>query len=131
MSGGTTHGARLSLFTWGVYLAAIGGSLLVIPDTLTDVFGIDSPRDVWVRVAGVSILVAAVYYFGAAIHRARWLFWYSVPVRILSALALAALAVTEGVWQLWLFAGVDLVGAGWTFAALRWKPMPEPLDPTA
>lgn len=127
----STHGTRLSIFVWAVYAGVTGALLLLVPDTLTDLVGMDPPRDEWVRIAGIVALVAAAYYFGAAIHRARWLFWYSVPVRILSGLGLAALAVTEDVWQLFVFAAVDLAGAGWTFAGLRWKPAPEPLEPTA
>ena len=127
----STHGTRLSILVWAVYLGAIGALLLVVPDTVTDLLGMDSPRDEWVRIAGIVALVAAAYYFGAAVHRARWLFWYSVPVRILSGLGLAALAVTEDVWQLFVFGALDLLGAGWTFAGLRWKPAPEPLEPTA
>jgi len=127
----STHGTRLSIFVWAIYLGLIGIGLLLVPDTITDLLGMDGPMDAWARVAGVVVLVAAAYYFGAAVHRARWLFWYSVPVRILSGLGLAALAVTEDVWQLFVFGAVDLAGAGWTFAGLRWKPAPEPLEPTA
>lgn len=122
---------RLSIVTWAVYVLAVGLGLLLIPGPFTDLFGIDEPREVWVRVLAVVLLVLGAYYFGAAIHRARWLFWYSVPVRILSGVALAVLAVTEDVWQLWLFALLDVAGAGWTFVALRWKPPPEPLEPSA
>ena len=83
------------------------------------------------NVAIVLALVAGAYYLGAAIHRARWLYWYSVPVRILSGLSLVFLAMTEDVWQLWLFGLLDIVAAGWTFVALRWKPPAVPLEPTA
>ncbi len=44
---------------------------------------------------------------------------------------MAMLAVTEDVWQLWLLTALDILGAGWTFVALRWKPPPEPVEPTA
>ncbi len=125
------NGVRLSIFTWSVYLLAMGLGLALVPDTVTDVFSIDPTREVWIRVVGVVAAVAGAYYLGAAMHRARWLFWWSVPVRILSGLALIALALTESVWQLWIFGILDLLGAGWTFAALRWKPEPEPLEPTA
>lgn len=122
---------RLTIVTWAVYLTAAGLGLLLIPETFTDLFGMDEPREVWVRLFGVVVLLLAAYYFGAAIHRARWLYWYSVPGRILTGLGFAFLAVTEDVWQLWLFGALDILGAGWTFAALRWKPPPEPLEPSA
>jgi len=128
---GDTHGARLSAFTWGSYAAGLGVALLLVPGTVLDVLAIDDPAGVWTRVAGLMLGAMGILYLGAAVHRARWLYWYSVPVRIVSGLTLGFLALTEDVWQLLLLGAVDIVGAGWTFAALRWKPAPEPLEPTA
>ncbi len=125
------NGVRLSIFTWSVYVLATGLGLALVPDTVTDLFGMDPAQEVWIRVVGVVAAIAGAYYLGAAMHRARWLFWWSVPVRILSGLTLIALALSESVWQLWIFGILDLLGAGRTFAALRWKPAPEPLEPTA
>jgi len=124
-------GVRLSIVTWSVYVVAVGLGLLLVPESVTDLVGMDTPTEVWIRVAGVATLSVGVFYFAAAVHRARWLFWYSVPVRIGSGVALAALAVTESVWRLWLLGIIDILGAGWTFAALRWKPAAEPLEPSA
>ena len=125
------NGVRLSIFTWAINILAVGLALALIPDSVTDLFGLDPAEEVWIRVLGVAAAVAGAYYLGAAIYRARWLFWWSVPVRILSGLALIALALTESVWQLWIFGILDLLAAGWTFGALRWKPEPEPLEPSA
>lgn len=125
------NGVRLSIFTWSIYILAMGLALALIPDSVTDLFGLDPAQEVWIRVLGVVAAVAGAYYLGAAIYRTRWLFWWSVPVRILSGLALIALALTESVWQLWIFGILDLLAAGWTFGALRWKPEPEALEPSA
>ncbi len=122
---------RSSIAVWSFYVLGMGAGLLLAPNRVLDVLGIDPTREAWIRVAGVIALVLGVYYLGAAIHRARWLFWYSVPSRIASGVAFAFLAVTESVWQLWLFAILDVVAAGWTFVALRFKPEPEPLEPSA
>ena len=125
------NGVRLSIFTWSVYILGMGVGLLLVPESVTDLLGMDPAKDVWIRVVGVVAVVLGVYYLGSAIHRARWMFWYSVPTRIVSGVALAFLAVTESVWQLWLFAILDIASAGWTFVALRFKPEPEPLEPSA
>jgi len=125
------NGVRLSIFTWSVYLLGMGLGLLLVPDSVVDLFGMDPAREVWIRVAGVVAAALGIYYLGSAIHRARWMFWYSVPIRIASGVALAALAVNESVWQLWLLAILDVASAGWTYVALRFKPEPEPLEPTA
>jgi hypothetical protein len=125
------NGVRLSIFTWSIYLLGMGLGLLLIPDSIVDLFGMDPAKDIWIRVGGVVAVVLGIYYLGSAIHRARWMFWYSVPVRIASGVALAVLAVTESVWQLWLFAALDIASAAWTFTALRFKPEPEPIEPSA
>lgn len=123
--------SRISIFSWSIYILATAAALLLVPDNFTDLFGLDATDEIWIRVAGVIAGVLGIFYLGAAIHRARWMYWYSVPARIGSGVALAILAVTEGVWQLWGFATMDILGAGWTFVALRWKPPPEPLEPSA
>ena len=72
-------GVRLSIVTWSVYVVAVGLGLLLVPESVTDLVGMDTPTEVWIRVAGVATLSVGVFYFAAAVHRARWLFWYSVP----------------------------------------------------
>jgi len=125
------NGVRLSIFTWSVYLIAMGVGLLLVPDQVLDILAVDPTREVWIRFLGVVATILGIYYLGSAIHRARWMFWYSIPVRIGSGVALAFLAVTEGLWQLWLFAILDIASAGWTFVALRFRPEPEALEPSA
>ena len=124
-------GVRLSIFTWSVYALALGLAWVAISESFADLLGMEMPPEAWARMFGIAALATGVVYLGAAIHRARWWYWYSVPVRIASGVALAAVAVTEDVWQLWVFAAIEILGAGWTFGALRWKPAPEPLEPSA
>ena len=125
--------ARVSIMTWGVYTVAIGVAMFLLADVFTDLLGLDRTREVWIRVLGVMLLLLASFYIGSAIHNARWLHWYSVIGRILVAVGLGFLAVNEGMWQLWLLAILDILGAGWTYMALRHKdlpPQPESLAET-
>lgn len=124
MRGESSHGARLSVFIWGVYLATVGATLVMAPVNLAAAVDLATPRDFWVRISGVGMLVGSGLYLGASIHRATWFYWYSVPLRIFVAVAFAALSLFDDVWQLWLFAALEIVGAGWTFVALRWRASP-------
>ena len=117
--------------TWGVYVVAIGLTMFLLPDVFTDLLGLDRTREIWIRVLGVVLLLLAAFYIGSSIHDARWLHWYSVVGRILVAVGLGFLAINEGVWQLWLFAIVDVLGAGWTYMALRHKDLPAQPAPLA
>ena len=110
----------------------LGVFLILTPDLVMGLIGIEGDQGVWLRAVGAPVLVLGVFYLGAVRNNSQWLFSYSVLGRMLAALALAYLAIVDGPWQLWLFAGVDAFGATWTYLALRPpKPKPEPVvDPT-
>lgn len=116
--------ARFSVLVLGNYLLVVGVSLFLIPTQFADLLGIDPPREVWVRVIGPIVVVLGVLYFGAVFNNARWMFRYSVFGRLITAPGFAYLAVVDGPWQLWIFAGIDVLGAAWTFTALRPRPVP-------
>lgn len=121
--------ARFSVLVWSIYVLVIGVSLALVPKQFTQVFGIDEPQEVWIRVLGVVVVVLGVYYLGAVLNNSSWMYRYSVFGRIISTVGLAYLAIVEGPGQLWLFAAVDALGALWTATALR--PRPEPVaEPT-
>lgn len=112
--------AAVSMFVFGIYLLVIGPTLIVAPVFLTGLFGLDAPQEVWIRVVGVIAGVLGFYYVFAARREAKDFFWATVwgrPVVILFFTAFVLLDFAEPV--LILFGAVDLLGAGWTFAALR------------
>jgi hypothetical protein len=112
--------AGRSLFVFGIYLAAIGLAMLIIPNLLLGIFGLPSTSEVWIRVAGVLVLVIAFYDIQAGrkglISFLRW----SVIARtsiILFFTVLVLFGLVKPV--LILFGALDLAGAVWTFFALR------------
>ena len=112
--------ARRSLVSFGVYLLALAIVLLAVPNVLLALFGIPPTSEVWIRVVGMLVAFLGYYdvRYGAAADR-RFL-ELSVHTRItVPAFFLAFVVFASAPWQLLLFGIVDLVGAAWTWWALR------------
>ncbi|HEX9048913.1 MAG TPA: hypothetical protein VF841_00095 [Anaeromyxobacter sp.] len=112
-----------SLFVFGWYLAGLGALLVLAPNALLGLFGLAPTDEVWIRVAGVLVLVIA--YLDVRMGREDFLPYarFTVHARagvlvLFVALVLAGLAPPILV----LFGAVDLAGALWTAAALRRDP---------
>jgi hypothetical protein len=105
---------------FGLYLTAVGAILLVAPNVLLVVLGFPPTNEVWIRVAGVLVLILA-YYFIQSARRGTADFWrWTVHVRfslifIFIALVLLGLARPP----LILLGAADFLGAIWTALALR------------
>jgi hypothetical protein len=112
--------AATSMFVFGIYLLVLGPTLVVAPAFLLGLFGLDAPQEVWIRVLGAIVTILGFYYVFAARHETKDFFWATVwgrPAVIVFFTAFVLLGLAEPV--LILFGVVDLLGAGWTFAALR------------
>jgi hypothetical protein len=112
--------AATSMFVFGIYLLVLGPTLVVAPAFLTGLFGLDAPQEVWIRVLGAIITILGFYYLFAARHETKDFFWMTVwgrPAVLVFFTAFVLLGLAEPI--LILFGVVDLLGAGWTFAALR------------
>ena len=110
----------MSMFVFGIYLLVLGPTLVVAPAFLTGLFGLDAPQEVWIRVLGAIITILGFYYLFAARREAKDFFWATVwgrPAVIVFFTAFVLLDLAEPI--LILFGVVDLLGAAWTFAALR------------
>jgi hypothetical protein len=112
--------AAMSMFVFGIYLLVLGPTLVVAPAFLTGLFGLDAPQEVWIRVLGAIITILGFYYLFTARREAKDFFWATVwgrPAVIVFFTAFVLLDLAEPI--LILFGVVDLLGAGWTFAAMR------------
>ena len=110
----------LSVFVFGIYLLLLGAVLVIAPNLLLSIFQIPPTTEVWIRVAGMLVLLLGVYYVLAARAELRPFFAWSVYVRasvIFFFIAFVLLGYAPS--QLILFGVVDLLGALWTFFALR------------
>ena len=112
--------ATKSMYYFAIYLLVLGVTLIVSPNALLSMVQLPETNEVWIRVVGVLAFNIGIYYF------------YMAPVNNTVFLALTAyVRASIIVWftlfvllgwvspMLILFGVVDLLGAIWTFTALR------------
>ena len=112
--------AAKSLFVFGIYLCALGLSLLLVPNLLLRVFRAPLTYEVWVRINGMFILCLSFYYVQAARHGLtvfiRWTVWARIAVIFFFATFVLLLSAPK---PLLLFGLIDFLSAIWTLLALR------------
>ena len=109
-----------SVLVFGVYLLLLGALLVLAPNFLLGLFGIPPTTEVWIRVAGMLVLILGAYYSLAAVAEVRAFMRWSVPIRLCVLLFFVSFVVTGlAPAVLIIFGLVDVAGAGWTAWALR------------
>lgn len=109
-----------SVKVFGVYLSVLGIGLTFVPNLLLGLFGIPDTKEVWIRVVGVLLFNIGIYYWFAAQANATAVFRASIYTRCLIFIAFTIFATIGLVSPaLILFGAADLVGALWTYFALR------------
>jgi hypothetical protein len=114
-----TQAAR-SVFVFGIYLAALGLAIMVVPNLVLAPFGFPPTSEVWLRLAGTLTAIIGWFFLVAARHGTESFFRATLVTRPFLFLSLVAF-VLFGLAppQLILFGVLDLLGALWTFLALR------------
>jgi len=109
-----------SLFVFGIYMLVLGATVVLAPNFLLALFGVPATGEVWIRVAGVLVILLGVYDLVAARHAQAELIAWSVPVRF-SVIVFFAGFVYAGLAPpvLLLFGAIDCAGAAWTWHHLR------------
>ncbi len=112
--------AARSLFVFGIYLEALAIVLIVWPNRLLHLFGVAQTHEVWIRALGVLVLNIGVYYLVAAHHDFRSIIVASVPIRFgVMGFFVAFVLMNFAEAPVLIFGAADVVGAVWTFRALR------------
>jgi Kef-type K+ transport system membrane component KefB len=117
--------SAVSIFIFGIYLAILGVLLVAIPNVLLGLMRIPPSHEVWIRLAGMLLLILAFFYIQAARNNLAIFFRWTSYTR-LSALFFVIAFVLSGligpiIGLLWL---EDLAGAIWTGLALRSERQP-------
>jgi hypothetical protein len=110
----------LSIFGFGVYLAAGGLLLLFVPGEMCRFLHLRPPSDtMWVRLSGMFFLDLAFYCIQAARADQRWFMRWSIKTRPLTIVFLLAF-VASGLENpsILIFGVIDLLATGWTMLAL-------------
>lgn len=115
--------AAFTIEVFGYYLLLLGLVVILVPNVLLNIFQIPTTSEVWIRVTGVLVFNIGIYYIYAAKYEARAFFQASIYTRIfvlLSFTAFAALGFASP--RLILLSFTDVLGAIWTYVALRREP---------
>jgi hypothetical protein len=112
--------AARSILVYSIYVFGLGATLLLIPNVPLPLVGLPQAAEVWIRVAGMTVLFLSILYFTAARNEYREIFVASVPIRFAVVAFFAAFAAAGFVaWNLLLLTPLDIVFAVWTWRSLR------------
>lgn len=112
--------AAKSLYVFAIYLLILGVLLIITPNTLLSMFQIAETTEVWIRIAGVLTFSVGIYYFYMAPQNNTVFMALTAYVRASIIIWFTLFVLMDWVSpQLILFGIVDLLGALWTFMALR------------
>ncbi len=130
--GATVTRAARSLFVFGTYLILLGVTLVLVPNALLRVFALPPTGEVWIRVVGVLVVILGAYNLQAARYRLIPMFRATVSARaavVVPFIVFAAVGLVKPI--LVLFGVIDLLGATWTWLALRADGSPSAVQHTA
>ena len=112
--------AARSILVYSIYTFGLGATLMLVPNIPLPIFGLPTTSEVWIRVAGMTVVFLSIFYFVAARNELRPLFVASVPIRFAVPVIFAAFVVAGfAPWNLLLFTPLDVLFAIWTLLALR------------
>ena len=112
--------AARSILVYSIYVFGLGATLLLIPNVPLPLFGLPQAAEVWIRVAGMTVIFLSIYFFVAARNEYREIHVASVPIRFAVPVFFAAFAAAGyAPWNLLLFTPADVLFAVWTWMSLR------------
>lgn len=116
----TMTAAAKSVYYFGFYLYIVGITLIAAPNFLLTTLKLPETNEVWIRVVGVLVIAIGYYYHRAGAGNIDAFFKLTIPTRGFVFLAFFSFALLEYVSpMLILFGGIDLLGASWTWVALK------------
>jgi hypothetical protein len=114
--------AAKTVLYFGFYLYVIGIVLLVAPNFLLSTFQIPTTEEVWIRVVGVLVTAIGFYYQQIGSKNIEAMLPLTVVARTFVFLSFAVFVLLKFVSPMLLVFGVvDLLGAVWTWTALKKK----------
>lgn len=114
--------AAKTVLYFGFYLYVTGLTLLVAPNFLLSTFKMPVTEEVWIRVVGVLVTAIAFYYHQIGSKNMEAMLPLTVVARVFVFLSFVAFVVLQFVLPMLLvFGAIDLLGAVWTWMALKKK----------
>jgi len=114
-----TSAAR-SILIYAIYVFGLGATLMLAPNIPLPIFGLPQTSEVWIRVAGMTVIFLGIFYVVAALNDYRQIFVASVGIRFAVPLVFAGFVIAGfAPWNLILFTPLDVIFAIWTLVSLR------------
>ena len=88
--------ASRSILIYSIYVLALGATLLLVPNIPLPIFGLPQATEVWIRVAGMTVIFLGIFYVVAARNDLRPIFEVSVWIRFAVPVFFAAFIVQAG-----------------------------------
>ena len=115
--------AARSILVYSIYVFGLGATLTLVPNIPLPIFGLPQATEVWIRVAGMTVIFLSIFYAIAARNEYRAIFVASVPIRFAVVGFFAAFAAAGFTsWNILLFTPLDVLFAIWTWYGLRQSP---------
>ena len=111
--------AARSILVYSIYTFGLGATLVLVPNVPLPIFGLPEATEVWVRVAGMTVIFLSIFYYLSARNEYRALFVASVAIRFAVVGFFAAFAAAGfASWNLLLLTPFDVLFAIWTWMSL-------------
>ena len=114
--------AALSLFVFGIYVVLTGVGFTFIPNTMLGLLGVPATKEHWIRILGALMVALGYYYIETGRNEVHSFFIWTVYARVgVMFMFLLFFLLNWAPATILLFGALDLLGAIWTFLALRAK----------
>jgi hypothetical protein len=112
--------AAKSVCYFGFYLYLVGLMLIFLPNLFLKTFQLPATNEVWIRVVGVLAFIIGYYYHRSGVNNDQSFFKLTILARILVLVAFTAFVLLGYVSPILIgFGVIDVLGAAWTWSALR------------
>lgn len=109
-----------SILLFSIYMFGLGSIMVLSPNFLLKLFFVPETNEVWIRVAGVLVLILGLYYFLASRNDIKLFFKWTVYARssvVIFFIGFVIFGLAPPV--LILFGIVDAAAAYWTNTCLK------------
>jgi hypothetical protein len=114
--------AAKSVYFFGFYLYVLGVTLIFLPNLLLTTMGFPPTDELWIRVAGLLVVLIGFYYHQAGAKNISAFIPLTIPARTTVFIAFIAFVLLKMASPILILMGaIDLAGAIWTFMALKKK----------
>src|SRR5712672_3307034 len=79
--GASMSAAARTILVYSIYVFGLGATLLLAPNIPLPIVGLPQATEVWIRVAGMTVIFLSIYFYVAARNEYREIFKASVPIR--------------------------------------------------